>query len=497
MKNIKWIAAVLAVVMCLGLFAGCGKQAEPAVTTTVPAVTNPTTEPATEPATVPTEPRMDVQTLLAAINAEDAPKMTGADIALLLEIAMNMPELGMKLEMGMDLSGQLLLDWEPARLYAQLDMEMSVLGEKDAGTMEAYGLEENGDFLLYTYDPEMEIWSKEALPLNVWKSIRLPQLEDAQLQEQTEAYRDMECYVLSTLISPEQLQTMLGGELTDSLGATEQELNAVSAQAVLYVEKETLLLRGVVLDVLGIDELMGKLMEGTSEDMGGGVAMEIPAFRVEFANIRYDAQEVPQLSDGDRLIADAQNYIPPQDPTVDPEQDPTEPPVVDDPPVTPGPNPTEPPVVDDPVDPTKPPVTDDPGQSGEGETVSLGQIAFYVTVPDGLRMDYTESNGFSMSNDAMTASVVGTVYRDDGATLEDIVQTYVQLTELILGIPVSSGSADSVGGHETMYYSAEGVFAYMTWIHNGDGYLLLEVVAQTEAEALGYLQQIVAAIEVL
>ena len=191
----------------------------------------------------------------------------------------------------------------------------------------------------------------------------------------------------------------------------------------------------------------------------------------------------------------------PTDPPVvdDPVQNPTDPPVVDDPtqpPVDdPIQNPTEPPVVDDPNEELIPPVN--PGQTSQGETVSMGDIAFYVGVPEGLLLDYVESTGLSMSNPEMTVSVVGTVYRDEGATLEEIVQTYAMLTELTLGVPVSWGTGDSIGEYQVVWYSAEGIFAYMTCIHNGDGYLLLEVIAPTDTEAYAYLQRVLAAVEVL
>lgn len=475
MQNKKWIAALLVVIMCMSLFAGCKQPNEPEGTTAAPTTqapaTEPTTEPTTAPTTAPTEPPMDAQTLVEEICAEDAPWPTGAELLLELKVSMD-AGYGMTMDIDVAVDSSVLVAWEPMKLYADMSIMLAAMGQEESVEGTFYAMEEDGQFVIYSYDSPSGSWGKDTVELEeVTKLTEMKLepsvLENTVLQEQTQVYCDMECYVLTVEIAGDALKEHLGQEIMDGLsqslgvGDAEMDFSSVSVSCVYYVEKETLLLRGITIELHGLGELVGELLS----DAGASGQLDVPTFRVEINDVRYDAVEVPTISDEDRLVADSQNNF-----------------QVDDP-------------VDTPVDVPVEDPDDGPEQTGDGQTVQEGDVAFRVSAPEGWSMDYLEGAMFSMSNVDYTIMVNGTVYLDDGATLEDTLQTYIQLLEIYLGTTVEHGYADDIDGNQVAWYSYEGVYAYMMQIPNEGGYLYLEVMGEDSVETYNELKKAVACIE--
>ena len=193
MNNTKLVALVLALALCLGLFAACGEKDDPQ-TTTVPTTTAaPTTEPTTEPTTVPTEPPMDAETLMGLIESPDAPIPASMDFNMQMELVIKQPGMAMTMEMGGE--GNALLSTDPVHAYYEMNAYTKMMGQVQETNVSFYAFEEDGEFLFYSYDPEWDSWTKQVLPIPE-VAAQPVKAGTAVLAEEPVDYNGMECYEL-------------------------------------------------------------------------------------------------------------------------------------------------------------------------------------------------------------------------------------------------------------------------------------------------------------
>lgn len=468
MRNMKWIAALLVCVMCLGLFAGCKQNQDPQGTTTVPTTQAPTTEPTAEPTTVPTEPPMDAETLIEKMGGEEDPYPTGMEFLLELGVTMNMPEYGMSMGVAGEASGEFVFALEPFALYAEAELVLDYMGQKEIVDLVVYGMPEGEQNVFYIGMPEMETWLKlyeEDLGLASDESgDETPedsneiQWSEVLLQEELADYNGMACYVLT--VKPDVAQAMadviedmsLEEDIQEQMPEiAELDWSVLQMPFTFYVEESTLLLRSLTIDLQGIGELISALMTSMEVEEQAQTAIDVPTFHFELTNITYDPVEVPQISEEDRLEADAQNYRAKQE---------------------------------------------------DGSYLFKGETSDYrVVLPQGWTMDSSDKTNFTISClGKQTEGYILYVYAsgeivEDGTTLETYISEMVDMYTIFYETGVTSGTAEIANGYPVMWYSYEGMYSYVLQVPGGDGYLRVEFSSYDLEDPYAYIQQIAEGIE--
>lgn len=469
MNNTKLIALVLALVLCLGLFAACGEKDDPKTTTAAP-----TTEPATEPTTVPTEPPMDAGTLLGLIESSDAPVPTSMDFNMQAELVLKQPGMSATIEMGGE--GSALLSTDPIKAYCEMSAHIKMMGEVQETNVSFYTLEEDGELLSYSYDPDWDSWTKVSLPLPEM-TLQPVSAGTAVLAEELVDYNGLECYELhweadlAAILEefrekyPEEWEDFMTGLET---GMAEQEetvmtvlekldFSVVKLHILYYVDTAECRVRYTTLEIEGLDLLVEQLLQevaavlAENEEYAGidlgleDIGLEFPVLRVEISNISYDPVEVPQLSEEDRLIADEQNY--------------------------------------------------DPRQEDGTYLFKSGESQFRVSVPETWTEYYAdaESFGFTCEEDD-SVIIYGSVMADyltySELDLQAEIDSYAEMYREFYEAEVTTGSYDSINGSEVMWYEVDGTRYVMMYIVDGVNCLQLTVQAESGFDPYPYLVQI-------
>lgn len=472
MNNTKLIALVLALVLCLGLFAACGGKDDPQ-TTTVPTTTAaPTTEPTTEPTTVPTEPPMDAETLMGLIDSLNAPVPTSMDFNMQMELVLKQPGMSMTMEMGGE--GKALLSTDPIKAYYEMNTFTKMMGQVQEASVSLYAFEEDGEFLFYSYDPDWDSWTKLSVPIPE-VATQPVKVGTAVLAEEPVDYNGMECYELHweadlvTLFEAakessgefqEQWNDFLEGMETGLADIEETvmpileklDFSVVKIKILYYVDTADCRIRYTTLEITGLDQLVEQLLqeigamlaedeEYADVDLGlDGIGLELPVLRVEISNISYDPVEVPQLSEEDRKIADEQNY--------------------------------------------------DPKQEDGTYLFKSGEAKFRMTVPEDWDVYYADAESFSFLSGDSVAMINGMICTEYEPDLKGEIESYAEMYEQIYEMEVTTGSYESINGHEVMWFEWDGVREAMMYICDGTNCLQLTVQTEGGVDPYPYLVQL-------
>lgn len=463
----KWIAGILACVLCLCFFAGC-KQANPETTgSTPPPTTELTTQPTAGPATVPTEPPMDAGTLMDKMDALDNPLPTGLELLLEVGTKVDMQEYGMTMESEIQVAGSYLLNADPFRLYVQIEFTEKYRGEEEPYRFVAYGMEEDGEKVLYLGFPKYEMWMKlyesdlkenldEALSGEPEPNGKIT-FSEKLLQEKLVQYGATECYILTLVPDLKQLVLDMVSKLEmedvreNMPEFLEMDWNLLRIPIALYVEKDSMLVKRVTVEPEGMEDLLQDYLALLPEEDRIEMEMEFPVFRLELNNITYETVEVPLISEEDRLEADDQNYR---------------------------------------------------AEQKDGSCLYKGETSDYrVIPPEGwevstyskttFRMRYTGGEeGHPMRN----VFVRGEIFEDDITLEEDVADMVAEYNQLYEG-EATGNMAESIRGLPVMVYSAPSSRIYVVHVPGGDGYLRLVINSYGYEVPYEYIQQIVECIE--
>lgn len=463
MRNRKWIAALLVCVMCLSLLAGCKQSREPQSTTAAPTTQAPV-EPTAEPTTVPTEPLMDADTLMEKMDAVEKLLPSGLELFLEVGTKVDMQEYGMTAEAEIQVTGSYLLNLDPFRLYAQIELSEKYRTQDGPYRFVAYGMEEEGEKVFYLGFPQYEKWLKlyeedvreqfvEGIPEKPEQEGKILWSEKL-LQEELVQYGGSECYMLTLVPDLKQLVVDMVSELEleedvreNMPEFLEMDWNLLRIPITLYVEKDSMLVKRVTVEPEGMEDLLQEYLAFLPEEERVEVEMEIPTFRFELNNITYDAVKVPQISEEDRLEADDQNYRAEQE---------------------------------------------------NGSYLYKGETSDYrILPPQGweietyskttFRMRYTgDEEGHPMRN----VFVRGDVFEDD-TTLEEDVADMIEENKLYSDSEATGSKAESIRGIPVMVYSDSAGRIYVTHIPGGEGYLRLVINCYNYEVSYEYICQIV------
>lgn len=483
MRSVRWIAVLLVFVLCLGVFVGCKRSDTAQGTTTVPTTapvtqpaTEPVTEPTTEPTTAPTEPPMDAQTLLDKMKAQEDPVPTKVEFLLRVVASTDMQEYGMSMDVGVEASGGYWYVPDPFQLYAQLELDLSSMGEDERLEIVLYGMPDGERKLFYLGLPELEIWGKfheEELSQLLGSLIAeegapestIEWLEPV-LQEELVDYNGTACYVLTlrpdvdqamkesmeeameNLLQEEEL--LVDDELMEQLGKVmELDRSMLQMPITLYVEDSTFLLRGAALEFQGLAEYLTSVINAVEEEPQEQNMFESLEFCVELKNIEYGTVEVPQISEEDRKLADEQNY--------------------------------------------------DPEQEDGSYIIKEDDVAFRLVLPEGWKLEQAYKSSISMicgKEDAVLVNCnIWAGDDSDASDLKTLVDAYAGYYASYYEMEVTSGYGESIDGNETMFYACDEIYTYMMRIPCEGGFLQIEVQNTDATDPYVYLQQIAACIE--
>ena len=124
----KIVALSLCLILVLGLLAGCEKA-------------------------------MDAKTLLQKME-EVSKNQTAMSGKMSMEMDMSMGVTGITVNMGMKLNGDMAVDVEAGKMFADMTVGVEVLGQTEEESMQMYGVTEDGVMTTYTYEELTDTWVK-------------------------------------------------------------------------------------------------------------------------------------------------------------------------------------------------------------------------------------------------------------------------------------------------------------------------------------------------
>lgn len=310
MKRFVAILTLLAVILCL---AGCFAEPEP----TAPSTT-PTTEPTTEPTTAPTEPELTAESVMAQVaEAINGRPVSQLDVAMTIDLGIKMEVEGfsMSMDMSMVTEMDMIVQDYPNHLYAEMAVQMEVMGQTQVQKADTYYLIEDGQVVCYLYDQMLDTWTyTEMGPAPDTDApddgAETPPVE-LTLDDATQKVDLREAYVLRGQLTREHLAqfiTPMTGSMIMPLATDPSELpEELGAEAVIYVDTQTHLPLRIQMDVWGIEDMLDGLLPGSTDSPSVELSMttvqteespydiSINTFRIEMDSFSFEPTEVPQV----------------------------------------------------------------------------------------------------------------------------------------------------------------------------------------------------------
>ncbi len=241
-------------------------------------------------------------------NAEKAESFSG-NMDMSISMSMDGASLGMDTDFDMDISVNGALEYikEPETMH--MDMEMSMMGI----SMEMDTYTKTEDDQVTTYVNTMGTWVKEVTELgdvdedsfqDMYNMIGDP--SQMTLAEETETVNEQEAYVLTTTVTGDQLESLMGQmeELTGEMG--DFDLSDLTADVTMKVYKETLLPASVSVEMSTEDGEME--VEGISVALNGmSMTMDYTVYNsVESIEI---PEEALNAVSSDEMLTDDSNVL--------------------------------------------------------------------------------------------------------------------------------------------------------------------------------------------
>lgn len=438
---------------CLLLLCACAEQ-KPAETTVPTTTAAPTTEPTTVPTTVPTEPPMDAQTLLSlAQQAREANSWTSLKDSTVCSMTLNMPTLGMSMDMAIKQEGSMLYDPVQDRGYQERTSTMEGYGQVQTSTSQMYTRTEDGVPVRYTYEVDSNLWTKETLEEEDNDSAKLLNsllADTLVLEEETQLLEEMEVYVLRGELGEAFTQELSDGFMkgmgqTESTGRDNNKDAQIACHAVLYIEKETNLVRSYSVDMEGLDVLIENFFsQQFSGQMGMGmvitVEVEIDTMRHEVTQMAYDPVEVPEISAKGIAAANQTSF--------------------------------------------------EPAQEDGSYIIQESGDAVRIQILSGWDVESAEYDNLTLTRDDDHYCYY-TMYNDD-YTLPENVQYWVDYYYEEYQVTMESGTGEPVNGYETMWYRGGGVYSWCMQIPVGECYLFIEATSFSNNNTYSYLEHFAA-----
>lgn len=231
------------------------------------------------------EKKVTAESLMKDMNANmESVKSVSGDLAM--ELSMGVSAQGIGMDMDVTLGGSFEGTMDPKVFYMDTTMEMSLMGI--SMDMEVYTLQE-GDTVT-TYTGAAGEWTKSEAQVSAEEQTEIQEMyamfdnaEDFVLAEKTENYNGKEVYVLTSAVTGESIQELLGQmEMEDLVGSYEgMDFSQLSADVSMKIYKDTILPASISVEMTG---------EGLTSE-ADGTTVEISGFNVEVNYNSFDDVE--------------------------------------------------------------------------------------------------------------------------------------------------------------------------------------------------------------
>lgn len=221
------------------------------------------------------EKKVTAESLIKDMNANmESVKSVSGDLAM--EMAMGVSSQGIGMDMDVTLGGEFMGTMAPEVFYMDTTMEMSLMGI--SMDMEVYTQRE-GDTVT-TYTGAAGEWTKSEAQVPEGTETEIQEMyamfdnaDDFVLAEETENYNGKEVYVLTSTVTGENVEELLGQmEMEDLVGSYEgMDFSQLSAEVNMKIYKDTILPASVSAEMTG---------EGLTSE-ADGATVEISGFSVE------------------------------------------------------------------------------------------------------------------------------------------------------------------------------------------------------------------------
>lgn len=282
MKNMKKALALVLVFAMLFVVAGCGSKDDGSSGSKAPLTAREVAD--------------------KMIEATDKVDSVQSDITckITIDMAIEAEGTSFDMDMEMDMAMQAIISNDPVAGYFKSEVAMKVMGMDEAQTSEVYLVQEDGEFVTYTYTPADESWERSVAADEYQDKMTqgtdysyLKDMKDDELTlaKKTEKVDGKDTYVLSFTVSGDYLENM-GMNLDELMGAG-IDMSKISYPMTMYIDCETFLPVRVTVEVDGMSELLNEMMKQSMGDMGAD--MTVDAKFEDFVTVMTYNVEVPAL----------------------------------------------------------------------------------------------------------------------------------------------------------------------------------------------------------
>lgn len=302
------IAAAIAAVL-----SGCLTQ-EPDPT---PASTTAQSLPTVPTTAAPTEPEITAHYLASQILLASKDKGVHTMQATVnMDVAFGVSASGfnMDMEMNLDLNMDMCMSNEPFSQYMDMYTTVTFADTITTEHEQTYALLENGTVSTYTYTESLDTWYRtgsdvtpESMPQQEpsYDWLVKKSSDELSVEDGLRRLNGTQVYVLQCTIDGEELQQVMQSVgfsedslfSGDSVTSGEQDLSAICAPTILYIDSESFLPVRIEIDLQGMDSLLDEILGEDFASLPEGMDwnISIPKFTMIFSDIGYEPVEVPQL----------------------------------------------------------------------------------------------------------------------------------------------------------------------------------------------------------
>lgn len=282
MKNMKKALALVLVFAMLFVVAGCGSKDDGGSGSKAPLTAREVAD--------------------KMIEATDKVDSVQSDITckITIDMAIEADGTSFDMDMKMDMAMQTIVSNDPVTGYFKSEVAMQVMGMDETQTSEVYLVQEDGEFVTYTYTPDDESWERTVADEEYqdkmaqgtdYSYLKDMKDDDLTLAKKTEKVDGKDTYVLSFTVSGDYLENM-GMNLDELMGAG-IDMSKISYPMTMYIDCETFLPVRVTVEVDGLSELLNEVMKQSMGDMGAD--MTVDAKFEDFVTVMTYNVEVPAL----------------------------------------------------------------------------------------------------------------------------------------------------------------------------------------------------------
>lgn len=282
MKNMKKALALVLVFAMLFVVAGCGSKDDGGSGSKAPLT-------AREVA----DKMIEATSKVDSVQSDITCKIT-------IDMAIEADGTSFDMDMKMDMAMQTIVSNDPVTGYFKSEVAMQVMGMDETQTTEVYLVQEDGEFVTYTYTPDDESWERTVADEEYqdkmaqgtdYSYLKDMKDDDLTLAKKTEKVDGKDTYVLSFTVSGDYLENM-GMNLDELMGAG-IDMSKISYPMTMYIDCETFLPVRVTVEVDGLSELLNEVMKQSMGDMGAD--MTVDAKFEDFVTVMTYNVEVPAL----------------------------------------------------------------------------------------------------------------------------------------------------------------------------------------------------------